>query len=302
MNQTLAIQTQGLTKYYGKARGVIDLNLEVKTGEVFGYLGPNGAGKTTTIRLLMDFIHPSSGSATIFGLDAQRDSVAIRKRLGNLPGEPALYDNLTGGALLRYLANLHGGVDWSTVRQLADRLEADLSRPARTYSHGNKQKIGLIAALMSKPELVILDEPTTGLDPLMQQEFYKIVAETRAEGRTVFLSSHNLPEVERTCDRVGIGRSGRLVAVESIAEIRAKALRRIEIAFAAAVPREAFATIDGVSDLEVHDSRLRCTVAGEIDALIKAVAQYHVVHFDSYQASLEDIFLAFYGKENDHAV
>ncbi|HLF25451.1 MAG TPA: ABC transporter ATP-binding protein [Anaerolineae bacterium] len=295
------IQTHNLTKFYGKARGVIDLDLDVPAGEVFGFLGPNGAGKTTAIRLLMDFIRPTRGSISIFGLDAHRDSLAIRKRVGNLPGEWSLYGNLTGEEVLRYLAGLRKNVDWSFVRRLAERLQADLSRPTRTYSHGNKQKIGLIAAFMAQADLMILDEPTTGLDPLMQQEFYQLVAEVKAEGRTVFLSSHILPEVERTCDRVGIIRAGQLVAVESIAAIKAKSLRRVEIRFASAVPRAAFESIPGVRDLHIANSRLTCTLAGEMDALVKTAAQQHVIDFEAHQANLEDVFLAFYEKEANHA-
>lgn len=294
------IQTHDLTKYYGRARGVMELNLEVQHGEVFGFLGPNGAGKTTTIRMLMDFIRPTSGSASIFGLDVRRDSVAIRQRIGNLPSEMELYANMTGAEVLRYIAGLRGGVDWTNVEALAERLQADLAKKSRAYSHGNKQKIGLIAAFMSKPDLLILDEPTSGLDPLMQQEFYKLIAEAKADGRTVFLSSHILPEVERTCDRVGIIRTGRLVRIESVAEIKAKALRQIEIRFATPLSISDFASIDGVRDLKVENSLLRCTMAGEMDALVKAAARYKVMDIETRHATLEDTFLTFYGQEANH--
>ncbi len=200
----MVIRTEGLTKFYGRQRGVIDVNMEVQRGEVFGYLGPNGAGKTTTIRLLLDFIRPTRGRATIFALDTHKHSRDIRRRIGHLPGELALYENLTGAELLRYTGHLRGGVEWKFVEELAARLECNLSQPIRSLSHGNKQKIGVIQAFMHKPELFILDEPTIGLDPLMQQEFYRLIAEVKAEGRTVFLSSHILPEVERVCDRVAI--------------------------------------------------------------------------------------------------
>ncbi len=288
------IQTHRLTKSYGRARGIVDLNLRVEPGEVFGYLGPNGAGKTTTIRTLLGFLRPTSGGAAIFGLDSQRDAVAIRRRLGNLPGELALDPNLTGEQLLRYLANLRGGVEWAYVQELATRLDADLSRPTRAYSHGSKQKIGLIQAFMHRPELLILDEPTTGLDPLVQQAFYRMVDEARSRGQTVFLSSHILPEVERVCDRVGIIREGRLVAVEHIADLKARALRRLEIDFAEPVPARAFENLPGVTDLAVEDSRLRCTVAGSLDAVVKAAAQFTVLNIRSQEPSLEEIFLNFY--------
>ncbi|NLH08240.1 MAG: ABC transporter ATP-binding protein [Chloroflexi bacterium] len=288
------IQTYHLTKSYGRARGIVDLNLSVNQGEVFGYLGPNGAGKTTTIRTLLGFLRPTSGRATIFGLDATRDTVAIRRRLGNLPGELALYPNLTGEQLLRYLANLRGGVDWRYVETIADRLDADLSRPIRAYSHGNKQKIGLIQAFMHRPDLLILDEPTTGLDPLVQQAFYELIDEARANGQTVFLSSHILPEVERGCDRVGIIREGRLVTVEHIADLKARALRRLEIAFEQPVPAEAFENLPGVKDVSVDDSRLRCTVVGSLDAVVKTAAQFTVLNIRSEEPNLEEIFLTFY--------
>lgn len=290
-------QTSALTKFYGKHRGVLDLNLEVRQGEIFGYLGPNGAGKTTTIRLLLDFIRPSGGRATLWGLDAHRESQAIRRRVGYLPGELALYDRLTGQELLRYLANLRGGVTWSYVEALARRLECDLSRPIRTLSRGNKQKLGLLQALMHRPELLILDEPTSGLDPLMQQEFYRLLAEVRAEGRTVFLSSHNLPEVERICDRVGIIREGRLIAVEEVAALKARALRRLELHFAAPVPEAAFARLEGVRDVRVEGTTLHCTISGRVDAVIKAAAQFEVVNIVSHEPGLEEIFLAYYTPE-----
>lgn len=291
------IQTQNLTKYYGKARGVIDLDLEINKGEVFGFLGPNGAGKTTTIRMLMDFIRPTRGSASIFGMDIRRDSLEIRRRVGNLPGEMELYDHLTGAEVLRYIASLRKDVDWSYVEELAERLRTDLSKKSRAYSHGNKQKIGLIAAFMPKPDLLILDEPSSGLDPLMQQEFYKMIAEVKADGRTVFLSSHILPEVERTCDRVGIIREGRLVTIETVAEMKAKALRRIEIRFGSPVQREVFESVDGISDLVVENGTMRCSISGDMDALIKVAAQHKVIDFETRHATLENTFLTFYGTE-----
>jgi len=300
MNNTV-IHTEGLTKFYGRQRGVLDVSIEVRRGEVFGYLGPNGAGKTTTIRTLLDFIRPTRGRAMIFGLDTRQHSREIRRRVGYVPGELALYENLTGAELLRYAGHLRGNVEWKFVEELAARLECDLSPPIRSFSHGNKQKIGLIQAFIHKPELLILDEPTLGLDPLMQQEFYRLIAEVKAEGRTVFLSSHILPEVERLCDRVGIIREGRVIAVENVKALKARALRRLEIHFATPVPQEPFDEVAGVRDVTVEDSVLRCTVAGSLDALIKTAAQFEVVNVISHEPSLEEIFLAYYGGGENHA-
>src|SRR4051794_17188968 len=296
-----AIDTQRLTKSYGKSRGIIDLSMSVNTGEIFGFLGPNGAGKTTTIRTLLDFLRPTSGSARIFGLDCHADSVAIRRRLGNLPGELALYRNLTGQQVLEFSANLRGGVPPGEIKRLADRLDADLGKPMKAYSHGNKQKIGLIQALMHKPDLVILDEPTTGLDPLVQQSLYELLEEVKQDGRTIFFSSHVLPEVERLCDRVAIVREGRLVAVETVAGLKQKAVRRIEIVFDAPVRAEAFANVPGVSEARASGSTLHVVVKGNLDALIKAAAQRTVVNVITYEPSLEEIFLTFYREEEKHA-
>ncbi len=293
------IHTEGLTKSYGKNRGVIDVSLDVRPGEVFGFLGPNGAGKTTTIRTLLDFIRPNSGVAQIFGLDVHEQSKEIRRRIGYLPGDLALYEKLKGAEMLRYMGNLRGGVEWDHVRELAERLHSDLSRPIRTLSQGNRQKIGLIQALMHKPELLILDEPTNGLDPLIQQVFYRLISEV--EGQTVFLSSHNLPEVERVCDRVGIIREGRLIAVEEVAALKSRALRQLEIHFAAPVPESAFANVAGVSDLAVEQNVLRCSVKGTLDAVIKAASKFEVVNVISHELSLEEIFLAYYNRGENNA-
>ena len=297
----VVIRTSGLTKDYGKQRGIIDVNLEVKRGEVFGYLGPNGAGKTTTIRILLDFIRPSRGTASIAGLDCRRDTVAIRRRVGYLSGELGLYGNLTGEELLRYVANLRGGIDWGYVILLAGRLECDLSRKIRTLSHGNKRKVGLIQAFMHKPELLILDEPTTGLDPLMQHEFYRMLDEAKAAGQTVFLSSHIMPEVEKVCDVVGIIRLGKLIAVESIGTLKERALRGLHIEFARPVPKADFASIPGVRDVVVQDSTLDCTVIGTLDALVKTAARYEVLNIVTHEPSLEDVFLAYYNEESQNA-
>lgn len=298
---TEAIRIDNLTKSYGKDRGVIDLDLVVEAGEVFGYLGPNGAGKTTTIRTLLDLIRPTSGRCSIFGLDCQEQTIEVHRRVGYVPGELALYPKLTGEQTVRYFAALNGGVDRAWVHELADRLEFDLKRPAKAYSSGNKRKLGLILALMGKPDLLLLDEASGGLDPLVQQNLYEILREMRESGSTIFFSSHNLPEVERICDRVAIIREGRLVTVEGIRELKAKALRRIEIQFDHQAPASAFEGLPGVQDVEVQDSRLMFTVQGSIDAIFKAAARHTVNNVVSYEPSLEEVFLTFYEGEVDDA-
>jgi ABC-2 type transport system ATP-binding protein len=290
------VHTEGLTRFYGKRRGILDVSLDVQQGEVFGYLGPNGAGKTTTIRVLLNFIRPSQGRAELFGLDVTRHSVETKRRIGYLPGELSLYDNLTGADFLRHLGHLRGGVDWAYVEQLASRLECELAPRIRTLSHGNRQKLGLIQAFMNKPDLLILDEPTIGLDPLMQQEFYHLIGEVKQDGRTVFLSSHVMPEVERVCDRVGIVREGSLIAVEDIDRLKARAVRRMEIRFAGPVPLERFDGVDGVRDVSIDDGVLSCTVVGDLDALVKAAAESKVVSIISHEPSLEEVFLTFYNQ------
>jgi ABC-2 type transport system ATP-binding protein len=300
MNNNTVIDTAKLTKYYGKQLGIEDVDLEVKRGEVFGYLGPNGAGKTTTIRTLLDFIRPTSGSATVFGLDIRQSSVDIHRRVGYLNGELALYNNMTGEDLLKYLGNLRGGLDWKYVRELAARFQCDLSRRIQGLSLGNKQKLGLLQAFMHKPELLILDEPTNGLDPLMQHEFYDLLTETKKEGRTIFLSSHILPEVEKVCDRVGIIRQGKLVTVETIETLKSHSVRQLEIHFARAIPKEKFSNVQGIRDILVQDKLLTCNVVGSLDALVKAAAQFEVINIISHEPSLEDIFMTYYneGKNN----
>ena len=292
---TVAIETSKLTKYYGRSRGIIEVDLTVETGQIFGFLGPNGAGKSTTIRLLLDLIRPTSGSARVLGLDAHRDRLAIDRRVSYVPGELSLYGELTGRQLLTYLGNLQRHVDAAYREKLIERLELDPTKRIKGLSRGNRQKVGLVAAFMIRPELLIFDEPTAGLDPFIQLEFERLCEEAREEGRTVFISSHQLPEVEHLCDRVGIIREGRLLAVESIATLKARALPRLEIDFAGAVKVEAFAKVPGVRDVTLDDGTLRCTVIGSIDALIKTAARYEVVNLHSIDTSLEEIFLAYYG-------
>jgi ABC-2 type transport system ATP-binding protein len=292
---TAAIETEKLTKYYGRSRGIMDIDLTVESGQIFGFLGPNGAGKSTTIRLLLDLIRPSSGHARVLGLDVHRDRLAIDRRVSYVPGELSLYSELTGHQLLTYLGNLHGLIDGAFRDKLIERVELDPTKRIKSLSRGNKQKVGLVAAFMIRPELIILDEPTAGLDPFVQLEFEHLCEETRAEGRTVFISSHQLPEVEHLCDRVGIIREGRLLAVESIADLKQRALRRLEIDFGGSVPADVFAGLPGIRDMSVHDGILNCTVMGSVDSLIKAAARFEVRNVRSIETSLEEIFMAYYG-------
>ncbi|HEU4976276.1 MAG TPA: ABC transporter ATP-binding protein [Baekduia sp.] len=288
------IETDRLTKRYGTARGIDDLSLAVAPGEVFGFLGPNGAGKTTTIRTLLDLLHPTSGSACLFGLDSRRDSRAIHARLGNLPGEFSYDDRLTGRDALRFFAALRGVPDLRRAEALADRFQADLSRRMGELSRGNRQKVGLVQALFHEPELVILDEPTAGLDPLMQEEFLAVVAEERERGATVFLSSHDLDEVQRACDRVAIIRDGRLIAVEDVASMRERAHRDVAVRFGRAVDPHELAAVPGVVDVRADGDRVRFHVAGELDPVVKALARHDVRDLEVTRPTLEELFLTYY--------
>ena len=292
-----AIRTYDLSKSYGTQRGVAKLNLLVQQGEVFGYLGPNGAGKTTTIRLLLDFIRPTSGRAEVMGLDTHKQSVAIHRQVSYLPGELVMYDTLTGAELLRYFAHLRGGVDWAYVRTISSKLGLDLSRPIRTLSKGNKQKVGLVQAFMNKPALLILDEPTSGLDPLVQQTFYELIREAKAEGRTVFLSSHVMAEVEAICDRVAIIRQGEIIAVDDVKTLKRQALRRLEITFGEPVELAVFEQLATVRSAMLQEQVLQCTVEGSVDQVIKTAARYEVVDIVSNEGDLEDTFLTYYHEE-----
>ena len=291
---TAVIRTEKLTKWYGTHRGIIEVDLEVAAGEVFGFLGPNGAGKTTTIRLLLDLIRPSAGRAFVFGIETRVDPVAIHRRVGYLPGEFALYDRLTGEQTLAYFGNLRGGVDPAYRSSLVERFGLDPSRRFREYSKGNKQKVGLVAALQHRPELLLLDEPTAGLDPLVQQTFFAILRERVAEGATVFLSSHILSEVEKTADRVAIIREGRIVALDRVEALRDLAHHQVELRFAGAVPVAEFAALAGVSDVTADDHVLRLRVAGPIGAVVRVAARHELLDFTSREPSLEETFLAQY--------
>ena len=303
------IDVQGLTKSYGSKRGITDVSFSVDEGEVFGFLGPNGAGKTTTIRTLMALIRAGSGIARIAGLDCWQQSVEIKKLVGYIPGEPALDPNLTGGQILEFFAHLRGGVDQAYLKQLIDRFDLDTSRKFRQYSTGNKRKVVLIQAFMHRPRLLILDEPTSGLDPLNQLEFDRMVKEVRDEGRTVFLSSHILSEVEKTCTRVGIIRAGSIVRIGGVAEVTASKRYEMTITFAEAVAVDAFKALEGVLEVEATDQgrTLRLGMQGSADAVIKAAARYQVISLTSHEPSLEDIFLRYYAadaapEEAEHVV
>ena len=294
-----AIKTEQLTKSYGKNRGIRDVDLEVEEGEVFGFLGPNGAGKTTTIRTLLGFMRPTGGRAEVFGLDTQRESVEVRARVGNLPGEFALENRTTGEDLLKFFARLRGVGSLGYARELAERFGADLNRPMRRLSRGNKQKIGLIQAMFHRPPLLILDEPTGGLDPLVQEEFLDVVEETKAEGRTVFFSSHVLSEVERVSDRVGIIRSGELVAVEPTHTLVDKAFRHVTLTFDGPVDARPFDALPGVEGLKVDGPRLSFTLHSEPDAMVRLAAQHRLVGMEYERPSLEETFLTYYGHNGE---
>jgi len=298
MTTDTAIHTEKLTKHYGDVEALVDLDLDVRPGEIFGFLGPNGAGKTTTIRTLMDEIRPTSGSATILGLDTHRDSVEIRRHVGYIPGDLAMYPNLTGRDTLTYFANLRGGVDWSVVDGLAERLESDLSKKVGDLSSGNRQKVGLIQAFMNAPDVLIMDEPSSGLDPLVQREFQQMMKEAANRGASIFLSSHTLSEVQRVADRVGIIRTGHLIAVEGVQELRSKAIRRVDLFFDAPVEATPFESVPGARDVEVRNHHVSMSFDGHMDELLRVVtSRYTLVDINTQEADLEEIFLTYYRTE-----
>ncbi|HZP97520.1 MAG TPA: ABC transporter ATP-binding protein [Candidatus Limnocylindria bacterium] len=291
---TEAITSRGLTKDYGGGRGIFDLDLVVNEGEVVGYLGPNGAGKTTTIKLLMGMTHATRGSATIFGLDSDRDAVALKRRIGYVPGELPQFGGWRGTEIVAYLAGLRGGVEDAEVERIAKRLDLDLSRKYREYSHGNKQKLALLLAFAPRPAMLILDEPTSGLDPLHQQEFYALVRDARAAGATIFVSSHVLSEVEQICDRVGIVREGHLVTVGPIGQLLGAKAHRVEIELADASAAETIGRVPGLEQVRVDGARVSGLYRGAFDPLLAALAGQRVVSFVSREPSLEEIFLSYY--------
>ncbi len=288
-----AIRAEGLSKHFGSVVALEDLNLEVGEGEVVGYLGPNGAGKTTTIRLLLGLVRPTAGRAEIFGLDAQRQAVAAHRRLAYVPGEASLWPSLTGAETLHLLGRVQGQVDPAYRDELVGRFELDPSKKVRAYSKGNRQKLILIAALMTRADLLLLDEPTSGLDPLMEQAFRRCVHEARDRGQTVFLSSHILSEVEALCDRVGILRAGQLVEIGTLTEMRHLSALSIEAIFDGPPPD--LGRVPGVTAVEVNGSRVRCQVHGSVEPLLKVLAAAGTHQLLSREPSLEELFLAHYG-------
>jgi ABC-2 type transport system ATP-binding protein len=290
------IEVDRLSKSYGGKRGIVDVSFQVAEGEVFGFLGPNGAGKTTTIRILMALIRADGGTARIAGLDCWKQSVDVKRLVGYVPGEPSLDPNLTGGQILEYFSRLRGGVDQAYLKRLIEIFDLDTSRKFRQYSTGNKRKVVLIQAFMHRPRVLILDEPTSGLDPLNQQTFDGLVKEARDEGRTVFLSSHVLSEVEKTCERVGIIREGQLVRIGGVHELKDIKRYEVTISFAEPVPADAFKMVEGVAEVEPLNNghAVRIAIQGPADAVIKAAARYQVISLTSYEPSLEDVFLRYY--------
>jgi ABC-type multidrug transport system ATPase subunit len=297
---TAAIVTQGLTKDYGGGRGIFDLDIEVNDGEVLGYLGPNGAGKTTTIRLLMGMIHPTRGRAEVYGLDAQQKSVEVKRLVGYVPGELPNFGGLRGSEIVAYMAGLRGGVDNQYVTALCRRLDLNLGLKFREYSRGNKQKLAILLGFMHRPKLLILDEPTGGLDPLNQQEFYAMCHEVADAGATVFLSSHILSEVEHISDRVGIIRSGRLIKTAKLAELHELHLHEVDLEFAGDPPVAAIEAVPGVDQVKATDHRVHLTIQGSFAPLMRAVAASEVVNYTSHEPSLEELFLTYYRDGDGH--
>jgi ABC-2 type transport system ATP-binding protein len=296
MDQSPAIQIQGLTKSYGRVRALRGVDLEVQRGEIFGYLGPNGAGKTTTIRCMLDLIRPDGGTLRVLGIDPQADPVEVRARIGYLPGEMQLDPNMTVEDTLRYFNALRGNkVDWGFARQLTERLDLPLKPVIKNLSHGNKQKVGVVQALMHRPQLLLLDEPTLGLDPLMQHETLRLITEAKANGATVFFSSHIMSEVEAVGERVAIIRRGEVVEVAEPTSLINRALRRANIRFKQPVDTGPLANVSGVTVLSQDDgTSVLLQVEGEMDSLIKALAAFPVSDFETERPSLEEIFLAYY--------
>lgn len=293
-----ALETRDLTVYYNRHRGIVDVNLTVEKGEVFGFLGPNGAGKTTTQRVLLDVIRPTKGQAFIFGKDCQKEGSAIRQRVGYLPGELSLYDNMKAHEFFAMVDALWGNQGDKAYRQaLCERLDLNANRKIREFSRGNKQKVGVVTAFMHKPDLLILDEPTSGLDPLVQQSVLDMVREARADGRTVFFSSHILSEVQAVCDRVGIIREGQLVATQRVEDLVRQQFERVRLDFATLPPADAFA-LDGVTEVSRDERGVLLEIRDNLNAVMATAVTYHITAIKTETVSLEDIFLAYYGRHN----
>jgi ABC-2 type transport system ATP-binding protein len=293
-----AISTENLIKTYGRgSRGLAGLDLEVRTGEVYGYLGPNGAGKSTTIRILLDLIRPTGGSVRVLGLDPRADGLALRRRIGYLAGDFVVDGRQTARQLLAYLGNLRGGVEAHRITDLADRLGLDLDRQIKGLSKGNRQKVGIVQAFMHEPELLVLDEPTSGLDPFLQQEFVHLVQAAKRRGATVFMSSHVMSEVQQTADRVGIIRDGKLITVESVQSLREHAVRSVTLTLADSFDPAEFRRLPGFTDVTVTGHTLRGRLAGHTDELVKAAGRHTVVDLLCEEPDLEEIFFHYYERE-----
>jgi len=298
-----AIETEKLSVYYGRHLGILDVDLRIEEGEVFGFLGPNGAGKTTTQRVLMDVIRPTAGAARMFGKDCQKEGVAARDRVGYLPGELSLYENMKASQFFKmYFSLQKSNTDRRYWQTLAERLDLDTSRKIRELSRGNKQKVGVVAAFMSKPDLLILDEPTSGLDPLVQQTVMELVREANQAGSTVFFSSHILSEIQAVCDRVGIIREGQMVATERVEDMTRQQFKRLRINFATIPPADAF-THEGVAELVRDEQGVLLEIRENLDQVLKTAAPFGITDIETIPVTLEEIFLAYYGKGNggDHA-
>ena len=301
MGNPNAIVCEALTKDYGPKRALDRLDLEVRAGEIFGYLGSNGAGKTTTIRCLLDLIRPTEGRATVLGLDSRKDNVEVRRRTGYLPGDLRLYPHLTARQLLGYLGWLRGGISVERVDELARRMECDLDQRCGAMSHGQRQKVGVIQALMHDPEVLILDEPTATLDPLMQRIVHDLIRESRDRGATVFVSSHDLPEVAHLCDRAGILRHGKLVAVQDVSELAQQGRHVITIQFLEPVEPNVFERLPGVSQVTATDHAVTLTVSGDLDAIVKTAARFRVHDIHSAEVDLDEVFRDYYRAETGDA-
>jgi ABC-2 type transport system ATP-binding protein len=293
------IETHGLTVFYGRHRGIIDVDLAVREGEVFGFLGPNGAGKTTAMRVLLDIIRPSRGKAIIFGMDCQQQGVDIRRRTGYLPGELSFYGDMTGRHFLDMFSQLRGdSSDPSYRREICERLDLDPSRRIREYSSGNRRKLGLVMAFMHQPDLLIVDEPTLGLDPLVVQTVLRLMKETRDEGRTVFMSSHILSEVQSVCDRVGIIREGRLVEVGEVDALTAQPFHRLRLVLQEEPPEDAF-SYPGVTERGRMDHEVQLEVRKNLEAVLEETLSYGLTDIETHPATLEEVFLTYYGEKGE---
>jgi ABC-2 type transport system ATP-binding protein len=293
-HEDATIVLDDVTKLYRTGGGVKEVSLSIGPGEVFGFLGPNGAGKTTVIRLLLDLIRPNAGSIRIFGLDSRADSVAIRRRVGYVPGELALYDRFTARQILTHFAFLRGGMEWSAITKPAQLLDLELDQRLRSMSKGNRQKLALVAALMGDPELLVLDEPTSGLDPLVQQQVHAEVRRAAEEGRTVFLSSHVLSEVGEVADRVGLIREGRLIAVERVSELQQRSIHQVDATFSSLEDEASFASLPGVSACRLSDRTLHLEVSGSLRPIIARLANTELLDLSIREPTLEELFLSFY--------